>query len=68
MRLKQTMVLPGIKGRIDHMAYNDSLQQIYVGELGNNTVWVVDLRQGKIDCTADTRYVPGHHKAYVGYG
>jgi DNA-binding beta-propeller fold protein YncE len=48
LQLKQTIVLPGVKGRIDHLAYNDSLQQVYVAALGNNTVEVADLRQGRV--------------------
>lgn len=36
-----TIPLPGVSGRIDHLAYNSNKQ--YVAALGNSTVEVVDL-------------------------
>lgn len=40
--------LTGIKGRIDHMAFDTKRQFIYVAALGNNTVEVVDLKNKKL--------------------
>ena len=34
--------LPGVKGRIDHLAFDPSSQRLFVAALGNNTVEVLD--------------------------
>jgi len=46
-RLVQTIPLPNVEGRIDHMAVDLKGQRLFVAALGNNTVEVVDLRAGK---------------------
>jgi DNA-binding beta-propeller fold protein YncE len=46
LRLVQTIPLPGVEGRIDHMAADVRGQRLFVAALGNNTVEVVDLRAG----------------------
>lgn len=38
--------MPGVKGRIDHMAFNLKDEILYVAALGNNTVEVIDLQKG----------------------
>lgn len=35
-------------GRIDHLAFDTTQQYVYVAELGNDTVGVVDLKQSKV--------------------
>ncbi len=40
--------LPGVEGRIDHMAYDSESGRLFVAALGNDTVEVVDVRQGKV--------------------
>ena len=40
--------LPGIKGRIDHIAFNPGLQQVFIAALGNNSVEVIDLKAKKV--------------------
>src|SRR3954464_1077837 len=40
--------LPGIEGRIDHMALDVSGQRLFVAALGNNSVEVVDLISHKV--------------------
>ncbi len=47
LRLVQTIPLPGVDGRIDHMAVDVKGQRLFVAALGNNTVEVLDLRAGK---------------------
>jgi YVTN family beta-propeller protein len=47
LELKQTIPLPGVKGRIDHFAFDSGGQRLFVCALGNNTVEVLDLRTGK---------------------
>jgi YVTN family beta-propeller protein len=37
------ILLPGVAGRIDHMAVDPAGKRLYVAELGNNSVDVVDL-------------------------
>jgi DNA-binding beta-propeller fold protein YncE len=46
IRLVQTVPLPGVEGRIDHLAVDVAGQRLFVAALGNNTVEVVDLKQG----------------------
>src|SRR5947208_8989054 len=46
-RLKQTIRLPGVEGRIDHFALDPSGERLFVCALGNNTVEVMDLRKGE---------------------
>jgi hypothetical protein len=36
--------LPGVEGRIDHLAFDASMQRLFVAALGNNTVEVLDLK------------------------
>jgi DNA-binding beta-propeller fold protein YncE len=46
--LRQVAVipLPGVKGRIDHLAFDPSAQRLWVAALGNNTVEVLDTAKG----------------------
>jgi DNA-binding beta-propeller fold protein YncE len=46
LRLMQTIPLPNVVGRIDHLAVDLKGQRLFVAALGNNTVEVVDLRSG----------------------
>ena len=45
-KLKQTIALPGVEGRIDHFAFDPAGDRLFVCALGNNTVEVLDLRKG----------------------
>jgi DNA-binding beta-propeller fold protein YncE len=47
LRLKQTIALPGVEGRIDHFAFDGSGQRLFICALGNNTLEVIDLRKGE---------------------
>src|SRR5437867_13418602 len=47
LKLTQTIPLPGVEGRIDHMSVDVKGQRLFVAALGNNTVEVVDVAQGK---------------------
>lgn len=38
--------LPGVEGRIDHLAVDTAASRLYVAALGNNTVEVLDLKNG----------------------
>jgi len=46
LRMVQTILLPNVKGRIDHLAVDLKEQQLFVAALGNNTVEVIDLQTG----------------------
>jgi len=39
--------LPKVDGRIDHLAFDPTNQRLYVAALGNNTVEVLDLKNGR---------------------
>jgi DNA-binding beta-propeller fold protein YncE len=47
LRLVQTIPLPSVEGRIDHMAIDLKGQRLFIAALGNNTVEVLDLRADK---------------------
>jgi DNA-binding beta-propeller fold protein YncE len=44
LRLVQTIPLPNVEGRIDHLAIDLKGQRLFVAALGNDTVEIVDLR------------------------
>jgi DNA-binding beta-propeller fold protein YncE len=44
--LDRTIPLPNVSGRIDHMAVDLKRGRLFVAELGNNTIDVVDLATG----------------------
>jgi DNA-binding beta-propeller fold protein YncE len=46
--------LPGVEGRIDHLAADTAAQRLFVAALGNNTVEVLDLKN-----SAHVKSVPG---------
>jgi DNA-binding beta-propeller fold protein YncE len=43
----QTIALPGVEGRIDHLAFDASSGWLYVAALGNDTVEVIDTKAGR---------------------
>jgi DNA-binding beta-propeller fold protein YncE len=45
--LEQTIPLDSVSGRIDHMALDGAGRRLFVAELGNGTVDVVDLQAGR---------------------
>ena len=47
LQLERTIPLPKVAGRIDHMAVDLGRKRLFVAELGNNTVDVIDLASGK---------------------
>lgn len=67
--------LPGVKGRIDHLAYNPEKKIVYVAALGNNTVEVVDLTSRKVihsikglDEPQGIKYISGTNSIFVSNG
>ena len=47
LQLVRTIPLPGVGGRIDHMAVDMQGHRLFIATLGNDTVEVVDLETGK---------------------
>jgi hypothetical protein len=45
--LKQKIVLPNVNGRIDHMDADTKKQVVFMSALGNNSVEIVDIKNGK---------------------
>jgi DNA-binding beta-propeller fold protein YncE len=48
LTLVQTIPLRGVRGRIDHLAIDRDRGLLFVAAYGNNSVEVVDLREGKL--------------------
>jgi hypothetical protein len=46
LQLNQTISLPGVEGRIDHLDFDGADERLFVCALGNNTVEVINPRQG----------------------
>ncbi|MDQ6700495.1 MAG: YncE family protein [Acidobacteriota bacterium] len=75
LRLEKTIPLPGVQGRIDHMSIDVKNQRLFVAALGNNTLEVVDLKQGKRVHTIPglhepqgILYVPVSNRLYIANG
>jgi DNA-binding beta-propeller fold protein YncE len=47
LQLQQTIPLPGVEGRIDHLNLDAAGERLFVCALGNNTAEVLDLRKGE---------------------
>lgn len=71
----KTIPLPGVKGRIDHMDVNVKDQVVYIAALGNNTLEVVSLADGKVlhsigglDEPQGVCYIPQTKEVFVANG
>jgi hypothetical protein len=51
LRLVQTIPLPGVKGRLDHMGIDLEKKRLFVAAAANNTLDVVDLTSGTVTDT-----------------
>jgi YVTN family beta-propeller protein len=47
LSLVQSIPLPNVTGRIDHLGVDKNGDRLFVAELGNNSVDIIDLRGGK---------------------
>lgn len=47
LSLEREIPLPGVEGRIDHMAADVAGQRVFVAALGNGTLEIVDVAQGR---------------------
>lgn len=48
LQLVSTIPLPGVNGRMDHLAFDAQRHLLFVAALGNNTVEVIDLNSKKV--------------------
>jgi DNA-binding beta-propeller fold protein YncE len=72
LRLKQTIPLPGVEGRIDHFAFDPAGERVFICALGNNAVEVLDLRKGQrvhsitgLGAPQGVAYVPELDRVFV---
>ncbi|HLY91125.1 MAG TPA: WD40 repeat domain-containing protein [Acetobacteraceae bacterium] len=49
LRLEHVIVLPGVKGRIDHLALDLEHRRLFVAEYRNGTVDEIDLANGRLE-------------------
>jgi DNA-binding beta-propeller fold protein YncE len=71
----RTVQIPGVKGRIDHMDVNIKDKIVYMAALGNNTLEVIDLKEGKVihsikglDEPQGVGYIPQTNEIFVANG
>ena len=48
MELEAKIALGDVRGRIDHMAVDLARQRVFVAELGNDSVGIIDLKARKL--------------------
>lgn len=72
IQLTQTIPVPGIEGRIDHLDFDRVGERLFVCALGNNTVEVIDLKKGErvhsiagLGAPQDVLYIPGLDRLVV---
>ncbi len=72
LKLKQTLPLSGVEGRIDHFAFDPTGERLFVCALGNDTVEVLDLRKGErvhsitgLGAPQGVGYVPEVNRLFV---
>jgi YVTN family beta-propeller protein len=75
LRQTQSIPLPSVEGRIDHMAIDLQGGRLFVAALGNNTVEVIDLKTSKrtdeiqgLEEPQGVAYVPEDNKLLVSNG
>src|SRR6185369_5079438 len=75
LEVEAKIPLGDVRGRIDHLALDIDGQRLFVAELGNNTVGVIDLKQRKVaqrleglDEPQGTAWSPQRSMLYVASG
>jgi hypothetical protein len=71
----RTIPLPGVEGRFDHFAVDEKGARLFVAALGNNTVEIIDLKDGhrlqsisNMHKPTGIAYVPESNRICVGNG
>ena len=72
LKLKTTVALQDVEGRIDHLAFDPAGERLFVCALGNNTVEVIDLRSGQrihsitgLGAPQGIAYIPEFNRLFV---
>jgi YVTN family beta-propeller protein len=72
LKLEKIISLADVEGRIDHLAFDDTHQIVYVAALGNNSVEVIDLAGSKVVHSIKglrepqgVEYLPFSHSIFV---
>ncbi|MGH9398660.1 MAG: YncE family protein [Terriglobia bacterium] len=72
LRQVQTIILPNVRGRIDHLGVDIQGERLFVAALGNDTLEIINLRAGKLLRTLaglqepqGVLFVPGMNKIFV---
>ncbi len=75
LRLEKTILMPNVRGRIDHMFFDAQSDRLFVAALGNNTVEVIDVKQGRrvhsisgLHEPQGILYLSGPNRLYVANG
>ena len=75
LQLVQTIPLPDVRGRIDHLDVDLEGDRLFVAALGNDSVEVIDLRAGRRSARLDhlrgpqgVAYVPDSKRLFVANG
>jgi len=75
LKLVQTIPLPGVKGRFDHFAIDEKGKRLFVAALGNDTLEVLDVAEGKrlksiagLHKPTGVLYLPGADQIVVANG
>jgi DNA-binding beta-propeller fold protein YncE len=75
LRLVQTIPMPDVSGRIDHLALDEEGHRLFVAALGNNTIEVLDLRASRRVRTItglhepqDVRFIPTQNRLFATNG
>src|SRR4051812_5959539 len=75
LRLEREIPLPGVEGRIDHLAADVLGQRVFVAALGNGTVEIIDLAKGMqtgqikgLKEPQGVAYAPSNGAVYVASG
>ena len=72
LKLRTTVALHGVEGRIDHFAFDPAGERLFVCALGNNTVEVIDLRSSQrihsitgLGSPQGIAYIPESNRLFV---
>ena len=75
LALTQTIAMPGVSGRIDHLDADPAGERLFVAALGNDTVEIIDLRAGRAVARLESLrepqgvgYVPAAGQLFVANG
>src|SRR5205814_10320005 len=75
LQLQQTIALPGVEGRIDHLDIDAAGDRLFVCALGNNSVEILDLRKGEriqsiggLGAPQGVAYLPGLERLLIEIG